>query len=134
MEEVRLSKCAMPKSLLHCKCTATDYKHTFLPLPVQLGLTTASEISFNPVRAAIIVILLNLCPKLVFIALWCFICCFLWPCCVPGHGAAPWYGKHSGGLCECQTVIAASCEQQPAEVDMATFISLFLSQIIYVAL
>lgn len=34
----------------------------------------------------------------VFIALWCFICYFVWPCCVPMHGAAPWYGKQSGGL------------------------------------
>lgn len=32
------------------------------------------------------------------------------------------------------TVIAASCEQLPADGDMATFISLFLIQIIYVAL
>lgn len=66
LEEVRLSKCAIPKPLLHCKCTATDYKHTFLPLPVKLGLTTASEISFSPAHAGIAVI--NLPLKLVSIA------------------------------------------------------------------
>lgn len=71
--------------------------------------------------------------KAVFLALWCFICYFVWPCTAQLHGTGSSREGFPGEEGK-ETVIAASCEQLPADVDMGSFISLFPIQIIHVAL